>query len=391
MKNLYYISKGIVREKNGPIEDHEAPKIKNKAGDILGLQFVTSNEGLSFTNCYAKTVCTCRVFPIAELLSFITTYEQERMLWLYIGPSIIYLNPNMFNKLQGLDPIQLKALLKESTYRQISKGEKFYLQNGGVLFEGQVEESFTSKSETDLRASDEDENVYQDVRKAVIKNYAFIYPNSSRYTARTICRIFEFPESLREKWLAFNIRIFQEAIKGLPSMIGGNASQTIKEQSTIDRRQRTLLMGLPKGLANADSIKSITQNKARENIYKIDIQNLNYNDEGATIIPKGYTKKVSRLPPVSTSPTEDEKNVKAQEENNQKTITKLDTRTLPITMKPNEDDSSKDDDEENSSEADENESEDEDSSNIISNSNVLAQVSSSDERIQDEEEEESSN
>ena len=58
IKDLVYISKGVVHERNGDVDDDDAPKIKNEAGDILGLQFVAKNEGKSFTNCYAKTVCT---------------------------------------------------------------------------------------------------------------------------------------------------------------------------------------------------------------------------------------------------------------------------------------------------------------------------------------------
>lgn len=50
IKNLIYISKGVVHEKNGELSDQDAPKIKNKAGDIIGLQFITKNEGRSFTN-----------------------------------------------------------------------------------------------------------------------------------------------------------------------------------------------------------------------------------------------------------------------------------------------------------------------------------------------------
>lgn len=49
IKNLIYISKGVVHEKNGERSDSDAPKLKNRAGDILGLQFVTKNEGESFT------------------------------------------------------------------------------------------------------------------------------------------------------------------------------------------------------------------------------------------------------------------------------------------------------------------------------------------------------
>ena len=50
ISDIYYISKGIVHEKNGDVKDSEAPKTINRAGDIFGLQFISKNEGLSLTN-----------------------------------------------------------------------------------------------------------------------------------------------------------------------------------------------------------------------------------------------------------------------------------------------------------------------------------------------------
>lgn len=109
---MFYISKGIVHEKNGGIDDMDVPKIKNNPGDILGLQFLTTDEGRSLTNCYAKTVCTVKSFPVSALREIITNKEQEMKIWNYIGPAIIHLSPDKFERLQELDPLQLKVLLK---------------------------------------------------------------------------------------------------------------------------------------------------------------------------------------------------------------------------------------------------------------------------------------
>ena len=187
INSLVYISRGIAHERNGDIDDEDAPKLKNRAGDVLGLQFITKDEGRSFTNCYAKTVCTCRVFPIADLRKLIKTEEQEKKLWYYMGPSIIYLNPNMFNRLQDLDPFQLKGLLKESKYSRFEKGELISLTSGAILFEGTLEEKFDES----VQLNEEDKSLYSDSergfdrRYAIIKNYAFIYPNTSKYKVKT--------------------------------------------------------------------------------------------------------------------------------------------------------------------------------------------------------------
>lgn len=66
LKDLYFISKGVIHEKAGELEDIHCPKIKNRMGDLIGFQFLGHDKGISFTNCYAKTVCTCRVLPISE-------------------------------------------------------------------------------------------------------------------------------------------------------------------------------------------------------------------------------------------------------------------------------------------------------------------------------------
>ena len=58
LKNVYYISKGVVHEKAEDITEIDCRKVKNRAGDMIGLQFITQDSGKSFTNCYAKTVCT---------------------------------------------------------------------------------------------------------------------------------------------------------------------------------------------------------------------------------------------------------------------------------------------------------------------------------------------
>lgn len=137
LTNLYYISKGIVHEKNGPIDDLDAPKIKNRQGDVLGLQFIAKDEGRSFTNCYAKTVCTVRTFPISVLKELLRgDSEKEQKIWNYIGPSIVYLNPDTFTRLQELDALQIKVLQKNSIYRQYEAGDLVTLENGGILFEG---------------------------------------------------------------------------------------------------------------------------------------------------------------------------------------------------------------------------------------------------------------
>ncbi len=50
MKNLFYLSRGVIHEKNGAVDDFEAPKIKSKPGDLIGLQFLAKDEGRSFIN-----------------------------------------------------------------------------------------------------------------------------------------------------------------------------------------------------------------------------------------------------------------------------------------------------------------------------------------------------
>lgn len=327
IKDLVYISKGVVHERNGDVDDDDAPKIKNEAGDILGLQFVAKNEGKSFTNCYAKTVCTWRIFPIEELIKLIKSREQESKLWNYVGPAIIYLNPNMFNRLQDLDPLQIKGLLKESTYLQPEKGAKISLENGGILFEGILEEIFDYQEdakyneESALSKSD----LEFDRRRAFIRNYAFIYPNTSKYIVKSESRIYEFPSALKDTWLSFNPRVFAENINYLPSL-QGHPSITMRNQAihTLRKKEKTTLLGIPKGLAHNDPVRTFREGRRpnRGELYRIQNQE---EQDGKTILPKGFTRRMK-----TKLPNDVEKNDREKENNylssEQSELPRLDTR-----------------------------------------------------------------
>ena len=123
---------------NGDIKSSNVPKISNRAGDIFGLQFISKDKGISFTNWYAKTVWRLQALDISDLLKYITTKDQEIKIWYYIGPTIIYLNPSQFSKLAELETLQLKSLLLNSKYSWFEPNDKLTLENGAILFEGEI-------------------------------------------------------------------------------------------------------------------------------------------------------------------------------------------------------------------------------------------------------------
>jgi CRP-like cAMP-binding protein len=329
IRNLVYISKGVVHEKNGDLGDNEAPKVRNVAGDILGLQFMTKDEGRSFTNCYAKSICTCQVFPVEALRNVIASKEQEKKIWNYIGPAIIQLNPEMFSRLQELDAIQIKALLKNSEYRWFEKGERITLENGGILFEGVLEE-FSEGEYANLEDSvkSESERNATGKRKAIVRSYAFIYPTTTTYVAREDVRMFMLPEVLRESWLTFNPQVFADAFSVLP---GGGASMrhqsTLRDkQATYLKKQKTTLLGIPKELAYNNPIQTyrgMSGNRGRQNLYAIGIpEGFQQQMREGTILPKGYTRLLSKLPPVVDHPVDN----KVSEMNKAKEEHKVNTK-----------------------------------------------------------------
>lgn len=344
LKNMYYISKGVVHEKNGPLADDDAPKMKNRAGDIIGLQFITTDQGFSFTNCYAKTVCTCRSIPISAFRKIIKSESQQDRIWGYIGPSIIHLNPDMFARLQELDAIQIKVLMKNSEYKTFQKESVFAIPNGAILFEGVLEEhSEQDRQENigDSILSDSEKN-FGKKRRVKIKSYAFVYPNDSEYIAKTDICMYMLPESLKNSWLSFNPQLFQDAFSILPGA-QRSVNQGTLNNATMMKRQKTLLLGLPKGLAHKDPIATFSAQRGRrtnigESSYGIPEGLKNKLGEG-TIMPRGYTKPITALANVKPSDTVQRKvsnlNIQEEEHKNKKKVQLEDSSSE--TSKDNED------------------------------------------------------
>ena len=122
-------------------------------------------------------MCTVQAFDLDVLRKFIKVIDQEIRIWHYIGPSIIHLFSDKFSKLKDLDPLQLKILLKNSTYYSYEANQKCCLENGAILFEGELEEAELSELNQ--------EEVTQSKRTGTIRAYSFIYPTNTTYIAKS--------------------------------------------------------------------------------------------------------------------------------------------------------------------------------------------------------------
>jgi len=111
--------------------------------------------------------------------------EQEKRLWFYIGPSIIDLNPDKFERLQEFTPNQLTVLLKNSKYGSYKSGDIIKLEHGGILFEGWLEE-INEEEEANEEESllSESEKGFGNRHRPKVRSYKFIYPTMSKYKAK---------------------------------------------------------------------------------------------------------------------------------------------------------------------------------------------------------------
>ena len=198
--------------------------------------------------------------------------------------------------------MQIKGLLKESTYHRYSKQEKIKLENGGILFEGALQE-ILSREDEQFEDSTHDENEEESVQKrGRVKAFSFIYPTSSTYWTKSECRIFEFPESLKDKWLSFNPNVFAETLNILPGFASYRGSRTFRSDAmnTINR-QKSILLGIPRGLTVQNNNNNKNKDGQRSNFterslaYKVQEQPVNARHMD-TILPKGYTRQISRFP-----------------------------------------------------------------------------------------------
>lgn len=211
--------------------------------------------------------------------------------------------------------MQIKGLLKESTYHRYSKQERIKLENGGILFEGALQE-ILSREDEQFEDSTQDENEEESIQKrGRVKAFSFIYPTSSTYWTKSECRIFELPESLRDKWLSFNPKVFAETLNIHPGYGSYHGSRTFRSDAmnTINR-QKSILLGIPKGLTAENSKhKNMEGQKSnfteRSQAYKVQEQPVDARKMD-TILPKGYYRQVSRVPLQHQA---------IQEENKQKT------------------------------------------------------------------------
>lgn len=248
-------------------------------------------------------MCTCYSFPISSLLSIVRNKDQEKKLWNYIGPSIIHLNPKIFSRLQDLDPLQINILLKNSDYKGYESEDTFTIENGGILFEGILEEYSSDakqnkSNENGLMAESEREFDKQSIRAT---SYSFVYPSNSIYLAKSDVRLYAFPAALKQAWFSMNSQVLYEAFNQLPgAAVYMNYQSRYREGMKNKLNQDdALLLGLPKELTKANPIQLFRDEVGRKKDHSIYASKLlkdleSEMSEGA-IMPKGLAGNIDKL------------------------------------------------------------------------------------------------
>lgn len=258
LKYIYYISKGIAHEKAGEVKDTRCPKIRIRPGDLIGLQFLGKDTYESYSNCYAKTDMICRAFPIASLRKLIKTKEQEIQLWCYVGLSIMKLRPDQFSKFHELNEKEVKALFQSCDYKIHKIDEEVRLENGGILIEGEIQKILKRDDDDSSNNSTYFDGRKHDERPKGMKySYSMIFPTDRRYIARSECRIFHLPESLRDGLLSPDSAVFREAFQELPKVKFLNRHNLPATPNQHYTQMKTELIGIPPQLAHEDPISAI--------------------------------------------------------------------------------------------------------------------------------------
>lgn len=180
---------------------------------------------------------------------------MEIQLWTYVGPSIIKLRPDQFSKLHDLTEREVKVLLQSCDYQIHKINEEITMANGGILIEGDLQKVL----QMDEEDSSEHSSYYEDDEGAETKrgmkySYCFIYPTERKYIARTECRIFHMPESLRAGLLSLDSGVFHNAFHELPKVQYLDKHHKMKVQHTQLKKVKTTLIGIPTQLAHEDPI-----------------------------------------------------------------------------------------------------------------------------------------
>lgn len=248
-------------------------------------------------------MCTCYSFPISALLSLVRNKDQEKKLWNYIGPSIIQLNPKLFSRLQELDPLQINILLRNSDYKGYDTGDTFTLENGGILFEGIIEEyssdSNQNKPNNKKFGIESEEGTNKD--SIQVKNYSFIYPSNSIYSATSDVRIYAFPAELKQAWFSPNPQILYDSFIQLPGAAVYMNYQNRYREGMKNRlnQEDALLLDIPKELASANPIQQFRNEFGRQKDHSIYttqlLRDLESEMSENAIMPKGLASNMDKL------------------------------------------------------------------------------------------------
>jgi len=94
MTHIYFVTRGMVVEKNGDV-DMKAPKFNHKTGDILGLQYLNPAFGnCAIANAYCHHSSDAAVIPleISKVRKFLMENDSSILkFWKAVTPRLIKL------------------------------------------------------------------------------------------------------------------------------------------------------------------------------------------------------------------------------------------------------------------------------------------------------------
>jgi len=141
--SIFFVARGIMIEKNGDLEDFNAPQIKFSKGQIASLQNLIpgSETKTQISNVFCSNSIMGSVYKLnLKHLKFILIRDQAKMqkLWEMLAWRLIIIHNQDLKAFSTLTQEKVKLFCKMCQIKKYNPGDLIDLGTGGILFKGSL-------------------------------------------------------------------------------------------------------------------------------------------------------------------------------------------------------------------------------------------------------------